>query len=75
MKYRIDGNGWSFPIEIYFDKYSVEDKIGFIEVYRTGKIYSNLFNAGMSIKEMRKILKIANRERIKLIIKQKLFIR
>ena len=38
-----------------------------IEVYRTGKIYfinelSNNINAGMSIKDIKKILKIAKKE-------------
>ena len=63
MKYRIIEKG--FPIEIAL--YQENVALGMIEVYRTGKIYflhslSNNINAGMSIKEINKILKIAKKE-------------
>lgn len=63
MKYRIIEKG--FPIEIAIYKENVS--LGMIEVYRTGKIYflhslSNNINAGMSIKDINKILKIAKKE-------------
>lgn len=63
MKYRIIEK--DFPIEIAIYKENV--LLGMIEVYRTGKIYflhslSNNINAGMSIKDINKILKIAKKE-------------
>ena len=63
MKYRIVEKG--FPIEIALYRENVV--LGMIEVYRTGKIYflhelSNTINAGMSIKDINKILKIAKKE-------------
>lgn len=63
MKYRIIEK--SFPIEIALYQENIE--LGMIEVYRTGKIYflhslSNNINAGMSIKDINKILKIAKKE-------------
>ncbi len=63
MKYRIVEKG--FPIEIAL--YQENTALGMIEVYRTGKIYflrslSNNINAGMSIKDINKILKIAKKE-------------
>lgn len=63
MKYRIVEKG--FPIEIVL--YQENVSLGMIEVYRTGKIYflhslSNNINAGMSIKDINKILKIAKKE-------------
>ena len=63
MKYRIVEKG--FPIEI--ELYHKNTTLGMIEVYRTGKIYflhnlSNNINAGMSIKDINKILKIAKKE-------------
>lgn len=73
MKYKIVGD--FFPIEIHFYRSTYE--VGDVEIYRTGKIYFKdvPIKSGMSIKDIKKILKIANKERIKLIIKQKLFIR
>lgn len=64
MKYRIIEKGFPIEIEIYQENVGV---LGMIEVYRTGKIYfihemSNNINAGMSIKEINKILKIAKKE-------------
>ena len=63
MKYRIIEKGFPIEIEIYQENVGV---LGMIEVYRTGKIYfvnemSNNINAGMSIKEINKILKIARK--------------
>ena len=63
MKYRIIEKG--FPIEIVL--YQENVSLGMIEVYRTGKIYflhslSNNINAGMNIKDINKILKIAKKE-------------
>lgn len=64
MKYRIVEKGFPIEIEIYHENMGI---IGMIEVYRTGKIYfihelSNNINAGMSIKDINKILKIAKKE-------------
>lgn len=64
MKYRIIEKGFPIEIEIYRENVGI---LGMIEVYRTGKIYfihemSNNINAGMSIKEINKILKIAKKE-------------
>ena len=65
MKYRIIEKGFPIEIAIYQENVS----LGMIEIYRTGKIYflhnlSNNINAGMNIKEINKILKIA-KKRIK----------
>lgn len=64
MKYKIIEKGFPIEIEIYKDNVEI---LGMIEVYRTGKIYfihemSNNINAGMSIKDINKILKIAKKE-------------
>ena len=64
MKYRIIEKGFPIEIELYQDNVGI---LGMIEVYRTGKIYfihemSNNINAGMSIKSINKILKIAKKE-------------
>lgn len=64
MKYRIIEKGFPIEIEIYRENVGI---IGMIEVYRTGKIYfinemSNNINAGMSIKDINKILNIAKKE-------------
>ena len=64
MKYRIIEKGFPIEIEIYQENVGI---LGMIEVYRTGKIYfinelSNNINAGMSIKDIKKILKIAKKE-------------
>ena len=63
MKYRIVEKGYPIEIALYLENVS----LGMIEVYRTGKIYflhslSNNINAGMSIKDINKILKIAKKE-------------
>jgi hypothetical protein len=63
MKYKVVEKG--FPIKIAL--YQKNVSLGMIEVYRTGKIYflhslSNNINAGMSIKDISKILKIAKKE-------------
>lgn len=64
MKYRIVEKGFPIEIELYRENVGI---LGMIEVYRTGKIYfidtmSNNINAGMSIKDINKILKIAKKE-------------
>ena len=64
MKYKIIEKGFPIEIEIYKDNVEI---LGMIEVYRTGKIYfihemSNNINAGMSIKDINKILKIDKKE-------------
>lgn len=70
MKYKVD-NYTGFPVEIDF-YYENVGKIGFIEIYRNGKFYSNIdFNNGRNIQQTRKMLRIANKERIKRIIKDK----
>ena len=67
FKYKTDGDlGFPVILEFYF-RYTGE-KIGFIEVYKTGKCYTDMFDGGMNIKHMRKFLKVANKERIKRII-------
>lgn len=74
MKYIADKMG-DFPVEIdfYYKNISELGRIGFIEIYRNGKFYSNIdFNNGRNIKQARKMFKIANKERIKRIIKNKL---
>ena len=74
MKYLIEGKEKvGFPFTIHFHKKYYE--VGDIEVYRTGKIYflhelSNNINAGMSIKDINKILKIAKKEITKEKIRQ-----
>ena len=72
MKYKIIEKGFPIEIEIYKDNVEI---LGMIEVYRTGKIYfihemSNNINAGMSIKDINKILKIAKKETRKEKIRQ-----
>lgn len=64
MKYKVVEKGFPIEIEIYRENIGI---LGMIEVYRTGKIYflhslSNDINAGMSIKDINKILKIAKKE-------------
>ena len=64
MKYKVVEKGNPLEIELYYENVGI---IGMIEVYRTGKIYflhslSNNINAGMSIKDINKILKIAKKE-------------
>ena len=71
MKYKVDKcNGFPVVIDFFYENLTEIGGIGFIEIYRNGKFYSNIdFNNGRSIKQIRKILKIANKERIKRIIK------
>lgn len=71
MKYRVDKcNGFPVEIDFYYETLTEIGEIGFIEIYRNGKFYSNInFNNGRSIKQTRKMLRIANKERIKRIIK------
>lgn len=64
MKYKVVEKGFPIEIELYYENAGI---MGMIEVYRTGKIYflhslSNNINAGMSIKDINKILKIAKKE-------------
>lgn len=56
--------GFPFTIHYY---YKNACEIGDIEVYRTGKIYFKDFpiNGGMSIKTIKKTLKIAKKELLK----------
>lgn len=69
MKYRVDKcNGFPVIIDFYYE--NLIEEIGFIEIYRNGKFYSNIdFNIGRNIQQTRKMLRIANKERIKRIIK------
>ena len=72
MKYKIIEKGFPIEIEIYYENIGT---LGMIEVYRTGKIYfihelSNNINAGMNIKDINKILKIAKKEITKEKIRQ-----
>ena len=68
FKYKTD-ECLGFPVELDFYYRYTDEKIGFIEIYRNGTIYTNIFyNNGINIKNLKKILKIVNRERIKRII-------
>lgn len=71
MKYSVDKcNGFPVEIDFYYENLTEIEKIGFIEIYRNGKFYSNIdFNNGRNIQQARKMLRIANKERIKRIIK------
>ena len=61
MKYVLEEK-YGFPLVIRF-YYSINNlEIGFIEIYKTGKLYTNIFEGGISLKASRKILKIANKE-------------
>lgn len=73
MKYRVDKcNGFPVEIDFYYENLTEIGEIGFIEIYRNGKFYSNIdFNNGRNIQQTRKMLRIANKERIKRIIKNK----
>lgn len=70
MKYIVDKcNGFPVEIDFYYENVGY---IGFIEIYRNCKFYSNIdFNNGRNIQQARKMLRIANKERIKRIIKDK----
>ena len=64
MKYKVVEKGFPIEIELYRENIGT---LGIIEVYRTGKIYfidnmSNNINAGMPIKDISKILRIAKKE-------------
>lgn len=67
FKYKTDGC-LGFPVEltIYFRHSNKE--IGFIEIYKNGTIYNNIFDKGLNIKYIRQMLRVANKERIKRII-------
>ena len=67
FEYKNDGC-LGFPVELTFYYKLTGNEIGFIEIYRNGKMYTNMFNGGINIKHIRKMLKIANKERIKRII-------
>lgn len=67
FKYKTDGC-LGFPVELTFYFRYTGEEIGFIEIYRNGMMYSNMFNGGLYIDQIRKILKVANKERIKRII-------
>ena len=73
MKYNVDKcNGFPVEIDFYYENLEEIGEIGFIEIYRNGKFYSNIdFNNGRNIQQTRKMLRIANKERIKRIIKDK----
>lgn len=62
MRYYVCEKGFPLIIKIYYENTKID--IGIIEVYPTGKIYfkDNFINAGMSIKQIKKILKIAKKE-------------
>lgn len=63
MKYKVT--------EKYFNPIVIEfEKLGFIEMYKNGIMYTNIqFNG--NIKTIRKILRIANKERIKAIFRKR----
>jgi hypothetical protein len=73
MKYGTDKcKGFPVVIDFYYENLTEIGEIGFIEIYRNGKFYSNIdFNNGRNIQQTRKMLRIANKERIKRIIKDK----
>lgn len=69
-KYEVENNDY-FPIVInFYFRYS-NAELGFIEIYRNGKLYSDMFDGGIHCGTVRKMLKIADKERKKLILKQK----
>ena len=69
-KYEIENNDY-FPIVInFYFRYSNEE-LGFIEIYENGILYSDMFDGGIHCGTVRKMLKIADKERKKLILKQK----
>ena len=76
FKYEVDKD-LGFPVIITFYYRYNGEKIGFIEIYRTGICYTDLFGSGIHIKYITKMLRIANKERvkrkIKTFIKRKLF--
>ena len=63
MKYKLDYK-YGFPVIINF-YYENSGDIGFIEIYRTGKLYTDVFDGGISYKTAMKMLKIAKKELIK----------
>ena len=72
MKYRVDKcNVFPVKIDFYYENLIPKiEEIGYIAIYRNGKFYSNIdFNNGRSIYQTRKMLRIANKERVKRIIK------
>ncbi len=59
MKYKLEYEyGWPVIIHYYYENIG---EIGFIEIYRTGKFYTNAFNVGISYKLAMKMLKIAKK--------------
>ena len=69
-KYEVENNHY-FPIVInFYFRYSNEE-LGFIEIYENGILYSDMFDGGIHCGTVRKMLKIADKERKKLILKQK----
>lgn len=72
IKYKVRKD-CAFPIGLTF-YYEHVGTLGFITLYKSGKFYTDLFDSGINIKYARKILKIANRYRRRLVIKQKFLI-
>ena len=64
MKYEIRERNEYFTLIDYFVS---NKKIGFVEIYKNGLIYTSIYFNG-EIKLLKKILKIANKERIKTIL-------
>ena len=69
-KYEVENNNY-FPIVINFYFRYLNDDLGFIEIYKNGILYSDMFDGGIHCGTVRKMLKIADKERKKLILKQK----
>lgn len=72
-KYEVENNNY-FPIVInFYFRYLNDDLglLGFIEIYKNGILYSDMFDGGIHCGTVRKMLKIADKERKKLILKQK----
>lgn len=61
MIYKLEEK-YGFPLVIRFYYQQSKLEIGFIEIYKTGKFYTNIFESGISLKTSKKILKIAGRE-------------
>lgn len=60
MKYKLEYK-YGFPVIINY-YYENVGEIGFIEIYRTGKFYTNVFESGIDYKKAIKMLKIAKKE-------------
>ena len=61
MKYKLEEK-YGFPLVIRFYYPLTKMEIGFVEIYKTGTLYTNIFEGGISLKTTKKILKIVSKE-------------